>query len=127
MTPCLRCLRVSRGHVPYMPPFIRTFASYVPYFLGAFRAFIFLRASRALILYVPYVPSLFTCLTCLYFFACLHFFMFLHVIYVLIKLYSSMIFAIIEFSYLSTFIKYFHFYKTRFIFCMIFSFFETTF
>ena len=33
-------------------------------------------------------------------------------------------FAIIEFSDLSTFIKYFNFYKTRFIFCMSFSFFK---
>ena len=33
-------------------------------------------------------------------------------------------FAIIEFSDLSTFIKYFNFYKTRFIFYMSFSFFK---
>ena len=35
------------------------------------------------------------------------------------------IFAIFEFSHLSTFIKYFYFYKTCVIFCINFSFFET--
>ena len=89
----------------------------------------------------------FTCLTCLYFFTCLkclHFlrtlrtFIFLRVLiflcayiylmYMLIKLTQIneliylwlIIFVIIEFSHLSTFMKYFHFCKTRVIFCMSF-------
>ena len=35
---------------------------------------------------------------------------------------SLFILPIIEFNHLSMFIKYFHFYKTRVIFCLIFSF-----
>ena len=88
--------------------------------------------------YVPYVLSFITCLKCLHFFYMPSFFLYAFIFlraYILfmcmlrkvtqIKELLLFIFAIIEFSHLSTFIKYFRFYKTRVIFCMIFSFSET--
>ena len=115
-------------YVPYVPTVF--YMPYVPsgfnvrsellFFLRALRTFSFLRALRAFISYVPYVPSFFcvtsffTCLTCLRFFTCLHFRRdYILLMYMLIKLTQ-----INETTY-----KYFHFYKTRVIFCMTFSFF----
>ena len=95
-------------------------------FLRALRALIFLhalRALRAFIYYVPQVPSFF-----LYAFIFLRaYILFMCMLRKVTQINELLlfIFAIIEFSHLSTFIKYFRFYKTRVIFCMIFSFSET--
>ena len=48
---CLTWLRALRAHVPYVATCFRGFSSYVPFFL-----------------YMSYVPSFFTRLTCLHFF-----------------------------------------------------------
>ena len=80
--------------------------------------------------YVPYVLSFITRLKCLHFLYAFRFFTCLHFIYVYVKKTDTnkgaylllFTFAIIEFSHLSTFIKYFRFCKTHVIFCMIFPF-----
>ena len=107
-----------------------------------------LRTLCASFTYVIYVPSclpFLTCLTCLHFFTslkflpsftCLKSFYFIRAlsafIYMLIKLIyvneltcNCSFFATIGFCHISTFIKYFQFYKTRVIFCMTFSFLKT--
>ena len=105
------------------------------YFLRALRALIFLLASHAFTIFHAFI--FFMCLTCLrlfrvfYFFTCLtcpYFLHTLHFIYVfgnktlrkLMNLPTLFIFAIIESSHLSMFIKYFNFYKTRVISCIFF-------
>ena len=79
---CLTCLRVLRGHFPYVSACLRDFASYVPSFFMSLTYFHFftclvyihfLRACVILFFHVRYVPPFCTCLTFLHFFKCFQF------------------------------------------------------
>ena len=95
---CPTCLTCLRALIAYMP--------YVPSYLCFLHAFLFYLPHVPSFFYVPYVPLLFYVSS---FFNCLHF----------IYIYANKIHTQIK-ENLFTFIKYFHFYKTRVIFCMIF-------
>ena len=77
----ITCLRVIRTYVLYVLTYVPACLCFVrafiilraSMFLRAIGAFSILRALRALIFYVPYVSSFFTCLKCLHFFTWLHF------------------------------------------------------
>ena len=118
----LTCLRASRTRVPYVPACFCAFASSCLSFLRA------------------YVPSFFYMLTCPHFLRALRAFLSLRALRALIFLCATRAFIILRTYILfmcmlikltqinrhpSTLIKYFHFYKTRVIFCMVLSYFKT--
>ena len=126
-------LRASRAFMPYVPSFLRAlraliFLRTLHAFVFYVRAVIFLRALRAFIFYVPYAPSFLRVLRVFIFYVS-SFFTCLYFIYVYAdKTHTNELtydcslfsFAIIEFNHISMFIKCFHFCKTRVIFCMTF-------
>ena len=118
---CLTCLRVFVPVLLTCLPFLlvlRTFFFYVLYVSSFFMYFtsphFFYASYVPLYFYVSFVPSFFTYLTCLHFFTCLQF----------IYVYANKIHTQTN-ENLFTFIIYFHFYKTRVIFFMSCSLFET--
>ena len=151
---CFTCLHALRPFMPLLPMCLPLFTclTCIPFFtcltwLHLFTSPTFLHFFTCLqFFYMPYVPSDFTCLTrlhiftcltcphfftsltCLHCFTCLHFlpalraFIYLHV-YILFMYMLTKLTQINE--NLSSFIKYFHFYITRVIFSMSFSFFQT--